>query len=72
MKRLLLAYLKIFLIAFAAIALVVAFAKFMVHIFYGASFTWGNDDLWTVLKQGAFFGAVLSVFLTVAHVRRKG
>jgi hypothetical protein len=71
MKRLLLAYLIIFLIAFVGIALVVAFAKFMVHVFYGANFTWSNEDFWTVVKQGALLGTVLCVFLTVAHVRRK-
>lgn len=70
MKRLLFAYLKIFFIAFVGIALVVAFAKFAVHVFYGANFSWSNDDLWTVLKQGALLGTVLCVFLTVARLRR--
>ncbi|CAB3642250.1 hypothetical protein [Paraburkholderia rhynchosiae] len=72
MKRLLLAYLKIFLIAFAAIALVVAFANFVVHMFYGANFTLSSDDLRTVLKQGALLGTLFCVFATVAYVRRKG
>ncbi|QNB16459.1 hypothetical protein [Paraburkholderia tropica] len=72
MKQLPLAYLIVFLIAFAGIGLVVAFAKFIVYVFYGANFTWSNGDFWTVAKQGALLGTVLCVFLTVAHVRRKG
>jgi hypothetical protein len=72
MKRLLLAYLIVFLISFVGIGLVVAFAKFMVHFSYGATFTWSNGDFWTVAKQGALLGTVLCVFLTLAHVRRKG
>ena len=69
MKKLFLVYLRMFLIAIPAVALVKLFAVFVIHVFYGGNYSWSIDDLWFVLKQGAFVGLLFCIFATISYVK---
>jgi hypothetical protein len=71
MTRWIVFILSTFAISLIAIALVKLFAVLIVTISYGGHYKWGMGDVYSVLKQGALMGAVLSIFVVLIYRKRR-